>query len=825
MQKIIGIPSFILPLCLLFSVAVQGQDVSGKRHLLRYDEPARIWEEALPLGNGQTGAMVFGGTEEELYQLNDHTLWSGGPEPGNNPGAKAYLPVIRQQIFDKKYAATEETWRNMEGPYSARFLPLGNLKLNFGAARAVDYRRTLDLDSALVTISYKSEGTKFRRTTFLSHPDRVMVIRISADQKGKINLRAKLNSPLRHETSAHRQGLVMKGQAPVYVAAREYFPDQIQYDDEKSMEFEVHLRVENKGGEVYAQDSILKIEAADEVTFFLAEATDFSGFDRLPGARGEKADEIAVQALYAAMNKGYDRLLDAHLTDYRSLFDRVTLDLRGGGDYSRMPVNERLKYFGEHQNDFDLQRLYYQFGRYLLISSSRPGSRPANLQGIWNRHVQPPWGSNYTININTEMNYWPAENTNLAECHRPLLDFISELAVNGTKTARENYGIEEGWVAHHNSDLWAKTSPVGNYGRDKSYYPQAFAWQMGGAWLSTHLWEHFLYHRDTLFLKEQAYPLMKGAAQFLMHWLVKDPESGLLVTAPSTSPENLFGAESGKYAIGKGTAMDMAIIREVFSQVIRAAEILKTDAVFRTAVKEKLDATVPYKIGRYGQIQEWFDDLDDPDDHHRHISHLYGLFPGKEIDTHRSPELAKAARITLEHRGDAGTGWSMAWKINWWARLGDGARAYRLLQKAFQYINPADTETKSTGGGTYPNLFDAHPPFQIDGNFGVTAGITEMLMQSHNEWIDILPALPPDWQNGTVKGIRARGNFEVAISWEKGKVDEVKIQSLSGGPCVVKSKIPLRLAEPESVVTTREGDLLRFETGKGTEYILTSRTE
>lgn len=775
---------------------------------LWYDQPARIWEEALPLGNGLTGAMVFGGVQKEHFQLNDHTLWSGGPNQGNNPKAAELLPLLRQAIFKKDYKEAEELWRHMQGPYSARYLPLGDLWLEFDVDdKTSTYTRTLDLAEAISTVDFQNGGIRYQREAFISHPAKTMVIRLKTDKKGKLNVRLRLDSKLKHETKAFGKGLIMKGQAPYVVAARNYFPEQVVYND-KGIRFEVHLGIELKGGRLITQDSVLEVRKADEVTLYLSESTNFAAFDQEPGAGAIDAGKIASIQLKTAMLKGFERLKKEHILDYKNLFGRVDFKLEGGADYNHLSTDQRLKFFMKHGDDLGLQELYYQFGRYLLIASSRPGSRPANLQGLWNDHVQPPWGSNYTININTEMNYWLAENTNLSECHEPLLSFIRELSVNGAQTAKTNYGIYEGWMAHHNSDLWAKTSPVGHFDQDKTYYPQAFCWQMGGAWLSTHLWEHYQYSQDTLFLRQTAYPIMKGAAQFLLHWLVEDPETGYWVTAPSTSPENHFAYHGKKYAIGKGTAMDLAIARELFMTVIKAAAELNIDREFTTTLEKRLREIYRYQIGRYGQIQEWFDDVDDPKDTHRHISQLFGLFPGTEIDPLATPDLAKASKVTLEHRGDVSTGWSMAWKINWWARLRDGDRAYKILQKAFNYINPADKTAKSSGGGgTYPNLFDAHPPFQIDGNFGATAGITEMLMQSHSGVIDLLPALPHAWKDGHIKGIKARGNFEIDLSWKDHRIESVTLKSIIGGKCTIRS---LRQLMTDSGIKSHQQDGLWY---------------
>lgn len=787
----------------LACAAVYAQKASDPNLKLWYNKPAQAWEEALPLGNGKTGAMVWG-SQDEVVQLNDNTLWSGYPDAGNNPNGPTVLPQVRQAVFDGDYEKAAALWKKMQGPYSARYLPLADLLWLLPAKDVTPktYYRDLNLNTAVATLKYQLGEVNYQREVFISYPAKVLVMRLTADKKGAISGRLQLRSQLKFKVkTVAADYLVLQGKAPKFVANRESEPQQVVYDSvgEKGegMNFEVHAKIKVEGGRIEQKADELSVVGANSVTIYLSEATSFNGFYKSPGLEGKDPAVEAKAILQKALARSYEQLKTEHINDYQSLFKRVEFKLSVDESVLKLPTDERLKKYASAPTDQQLQVLYYQFGRYLLIASSRPGSRPANLQGIWNHHIKPPWGSNYTTNINTEMNYWLAENTNLSECHQPLFSFLKELAINGAKTAKVNYNINEGWVVHHNSDLWAKTSPPGGYEWDPKGMPRWSCWPMAGAWLSTHLWEHYLFTGDKDFLKNN-WPLLKGAAQFMLHWLITDPANGFLVTNPSTSPENTMKIKGKEFQVGMATTMDMSIIRELFTAAIKTSSILNTDEAFRNQLIQAKEKLYPYHIGQYGQLQEWNKDWDDPKDKHRHLSHLFGLYPGSQINVASTPELAAAAKQSLIFRGDVSTGWSMAWKINWWARLRDGNHAYKILSDAFTYINPLETRDAMSGGGTYANLFDAHPPFQIDGNFGATAGMTELLLQSHNGELALLPALPDVWKNGSIRGIKARGNFTVAINWKEGKLSKATITSNLGGLCRVSAPYPIKVVEVTS---------------------------
>jgi len=761
MKKLLVVATILLPLW------CSAQNKS-KELKLWYDRPAESWNEALPVGNGRLGAMVFGGIAKEYIQFNEETLWTGGPHNYAHEGAVEYLEPLRQLLREGKQDKAHELAMDqfMSTPLTQKeYQPFGDLYLHFPDHDAYsDYRRELDIATAICKTSYRVDKVHYTREVLASHPSNVIIIQLKADKPGALNFSLKLDSE--HEEQTLK---TFSAKQILYVAVKD-----------GSLWGTAGIKVKTDG--IISKDGDqLKVNNAETATIFLSAATNFISYKDISG----NPLSVMEKNLEGIQGKSYAEIKAEHIADYQELFQRFSLDLGSNGRES-LPTNKRLLKFAESPDDPSLIALYTQYGRYLMISASRPGTQPCNLQGIWNKDLKPAWGSKYTVNINTEMNYWPAEITNLSECHEPLFKLVEECAKTGQVVAREHYGAE-GWVLHHNTDLWRGTAPINhsNHGM----------WVSGSGWLSHHLWEHYLFTRDLEFLRSRAYPVMKEAATFYSQYLVEDPATGWLISSPSNSPEI-----GGMVA---GPTMDHQVIRSLYQACIEAADLLKVDSNFSSMLKEQVEHIAPNQVGQYGQLQEWLQDVDDPEEKHRHVSHLWGMHPGRDINWESSPNLMEAARQSLLFRGDEGTGWSLAWKINFWARLHDGDHAYELIKLQFRMVSSENTNYMG-GGGSYPNLFDAHPPFQIDGNFGAPAGIVEMLVQSHLSSIDLLPALPSALPEGKISGVKARGGFELSFSWGDGLLKEIEVLSIAGEEC------SLRYGEHKAT----------FKTEKGQRYIL-----
>jgi len=752
---------------------------------LHYDRPAEYFEEALVIGNGTMGATLYGGVKKDKISFNDITLWTGEPESENSsPDAFNVIPEIRALLDNEDYEGADKAQYKVQGHYSENYQPLGTLTIEYldDTAGISDYHRWLDIGNATARTQYLKDGKLFTSDYFASAPDSVIVIRLKSENKEGIHASLSFDSPLPHSSQVADNEISVEGYAayhsfPVYYKAE----DKHRYDPERGIHFKTLVRVLSVDGSVRNRysDSRIEIDGSTEVLILVANVTSFNGFDKDPVKEGRNYRSHVEKRMKCAVGKTYDALREAHIRDYKYYFDRVKLDLGNtDDDIAALPTDKQLLFYTDcKQQNPDLEELYFQFGRYLLISSSRTSGVPANLQGLWNESVLPPWSSNYTVNINLEENYWASGTANLIEMQYPLIEFIANLSKTGRKTAKDYYGVERGWCLGHNSDIWAMTCPVGLNEGDPSWA----CWTMGGTWLSTHIWEHYLFTLDKEFLRE-FYPVLKGAAEFCMDWLVE--KDGKLVTSPGTSPENKYITPDGYVgATSYGNTSDLAMIRECLMDAAEASKVLGVDKFFRKRIKKTLSRLYPYQIGKDGNLQEWYYDWQDQDPYHRHQSHLFGLYPGHHLSVEETPELAAACARTLQIKGDETTGWSTGWRVNLLARLRDGEKAYHMYRRLLRYVSPDNYkgEDARRGGGTYPNLLDAHSPFQIDGNFGGCSGVIEMLMQSSTNKIVLLPALPESWADGKVQGICARGGFVVDMEWKNREVVSLIVSSLKGG--------------------------------------------
>ena len=779
-------------LCLMATAAVMAQT-------LHYDKPATYFEEALVIGNGTMGGIVYGGTQTDCISLNDITLWTGEPCNMNiySPEAHKTIPAIREALRQGDYQKADQLQREVQGHFSQNYQPLGQLTIEYlDTTEAVTgYRRWLDISNATAQTTYQRGAYRYTTDYFASNPDSGMVVRITTNNPKGIRARFSLSCKLRHcRSTQDGNTLVTDGYAgyaslPSYYEAKEKFA----YDANRGIHFRTKVLV--KGKNVRAEGESIVVDGAKEVTLFIVDATSFNGYDKDPVKEGKPYKALADTRLKHLASIPYPKLWHRHVKDYQSLYNRVKLSLGSGND--KRPTDVQLReYIDESYFNPELEALYFQYGRYLLISCSRTPNVPANLQGLWNESILPPWSCNYTSNINVEENYWAAETAALPEMHQSLFTYMKELQGSGELTAKAYYGVDRGWCLAHNTDIWAMTCPVGLHTDD----PMWANWNMGGAWLSTHIWEHYSFSLDKDFLREY-YPVLKGAAEFCLGWLVSTKDMGVdgkeyLITAPSTSPENVFVTDKGYHGrTCYGGFADLAMIRECLFDAVQAADVLGVDPLFVAEAREALYRLQPYKIGRKGNLQEWFYDWEDEDPHHRHQSHLFGVYPGHQLEdgVNTKEAIHRAAAKTLELKGDKTTGWSTGWRVNLYARLHDAKNAYHIYRKLLSYVSPDGYRGPDArrGGGTYPNLLDAHSPFQIDGNFGGCAGVVEMLMQSElavgegtaQASIELLPALPANWKDGEVSGLRARGGITVGMTWQDGKVKKLSLTAQQ--PCVV----------------------------------------